>query len=252
MNDRAARLPDRSEMFLLPRQRSLLQGALAPWKRRNTTLLSINCGGGSLLPLFWECGFDVTACEGRPELRRQAGHMAPCGVEVVAAQDDYLPFGPDSFDWVVLQLGAHDETAAALAVEEAVRVAVRGLAITFWNAASLPAVLRALCPARQTWPGLSLPWWQVLRLGRPYGSWHLYGTLHLPGGRGEGLFSRLGRWCSWMGAWCVLRIDLHSSCRVTPLGLPVRGGKAQLEPSSVLERHAPLQACGNASARETS
>lgn len=239
MNDSVDRSRYGNEAFLLPRQRSLLRGALAPWRRRHAALLDINCGAGKLLSLLWECGFDVTACEGRPEQRHEAMACAPCGVEVVAAHDDYLPFGPDSFDWAVLHLGDHDGAAAAQAVEEAARVAVRGLAVTFWNVASLPGLLHTLFPARHPWPYRGLPWWQVVCLGRPYGSWRLFGTLHLPGGRGESLLSRQDRLCSWLGAWCVLRIDLGLSGRVTPLGLRAGGGKKRLETSSVLEQRAP-------------
>ena len=148
----------------LPERTALLLSMLAPWPRRGRELLVIGCGAGHVLPPLWQSGFDLSACETSPALREQARRRAPQGVEIEAASPDWLPFADNSFDWVLLRADELPPTALPAALSEACRVAACGLALTFWNSASLPWLTWRLHGRRHAWPGHCLPFWTAWRL----------------------------------------------------------------------------------------
>ena len=131
----------------LPERTALLLSMLAPWPRRGRELLVIGCGAGHVLPPLWQSGFDLSACEASPALREQARRRAPQGVEIEAASPDWLPFADNSFDWVLLRADELPPAALPAALSEACRVAACGLALTFWNSASLPCGTAVFLPA---------------------------------------------------------------------------------------------------------
>lgn len=218
----------------------LMQQSLAAWPRRGTRLLEINCGEGLFLPLLWECGFDVTGTERTPHLRARAAINAAARAEVEAAADDHLPFEDNAFDWVVLHVVAADADALAASVGEALRVAARGLAVTFWNTASLPGFCRRLSGRKAVWPAPGHSWWRVWRLIRAFRT-----------GRLTSLSTLAGPMCTWnrqcvvapcnswlrglpLGAWSVIRLDMAPLRPVTPL--PLRLGRGRLRrPEPALE-----------------
>ena len=241
MDDQKA---DTAGQFSLQMQKLLLQHCLAAWPRRGRTLLEINCGRGDFLPLLWECGFDMTATESDPTLRAQAARMAD-RAEVVAAADDHLPFDDDEFDWAVLHLVSPGAQSARTAMAEALRVASAGVAITFWNTASLPFMLHCLTGRKKPWPGPAFCWWQMWRALRSLAPGSMSGASVLAGPQGTwnplcGL-SRCNRVLPWlpMGAWGVIRIDLNKSRPVTPL--PLRLGRRRMR------RPEPVMECGHKS-----
>ncbi len=225
--------------FAQDMQKRLLLHALAAWPRRGTSLVEIDCGRGNFLPLFWQCGFDLTATEHEAEARATAQARAPKGVEVVAAATDHLPFADRHFDWAVLHLEKPGPDIMPT-LQEAHRVAARGLAVTFWNRASLPALLRCLSLRTMPWPARPMSWWYVWqRLQRleafarsihatltgPLGSWNR----QCPLAACNGWLARLP-----LGAWCIIRLDL------APLpgrrGLPLRLRQEALrKPEPVME-----------------
>ncbi len=148
----------------LPERTALLLSMLAPWPRRGRELLVIGCGAGHVLPPLWQSGFDLSACETSPALREQARRRAPQGVEIEAASPDWLPFADNSFDWVLLRADELPPAALPAALGEACRVAACGLALTFWNSASLPWLTWRLHGRRHAWPGHCLSFWTVWRL----------------------------------------------------------------------------------------
>ena len=225
--------------FAQDMQKRLLQHSLAAWPRRGTSLVEIACGRGDFLPLFWQCGFDLTATEHEAEARAAAQARAPAGVEVLAAAVDHLPFADKQFDWAVLHLeGPRPDIMAAL--HEAHRVAARGLAVTFWNQTSLPALLRGLSLRTMPWPAPPLPWWRVWRRLRQFDAFaqSLHATLCGP----------LGSWnrhcplaaCNnWLqglplGAWCAIRLDLAPLRGQRGLSLRLRQ-EALHKPEPVME-----------------
>lgn len=215
-----------------------LQANIASWRRRNTRLLVINCGTGLCLRLLWECGFDVTGTSACPAERLQAARVASHGTEILAASDDDLPVEADAYDWVILLLAEHDAAQARQAIQEAARVASRGLVICFWNRGFLLRPLPFLWRKRLQLPCRGQFLWQVMRAARgiPGRKW-LSGCLPLPFMWGLfGLLGGAGRVCSaLLGAWVMLRIDLDPAAGGTPLGLRVgASGKVPRE-AAVME-----------------
>lgn len=229
--------------FALNLQKTLLQHSLAAWPRRGMTLLDINCGAGLFLPMLWESGFDVTGCEHSPALRARAVQNAPTGIEIQAAAEDHLPFADKSYDWSVLHLdvpGRQTTLKVESAIQEALRVTARGLSITFWNSASLPALLQKLILRSIPWPAPALPWWRIWRLMGSSGHYRstVLSTLIGPPGswNRQCPISRCNSCLRTLplGAWCVLRFDM------SPLrgsrGLPLRLKRETLRsPAPVME-----------------
>jgi len=235
---------DTAGQFTLQMQKLLLQHCLGAWPRRGRTLLEVNCGQGDFLPLLWECGFDMTATELNSDMRASAGRMAD-RAEVLAAADDHLPFDDEEFDWVVLHLVSPGADNARRAIAESLRVASAGVALTFWNAASLPFLLHCLRGRKTDWPGPAFCWWQVWRMLRGLSAGSISGASVLAGPQSTwnaacGL-SRCNRVLPWlpMGAWGVIRIDLGKSRPVTPL--PLRLGRRRMR------RPEPAMECGHKS-----
>lgn len=239
-----------SGRFALNLQTNLLQNSLAAWPRRGKTLLEINCGDGLFLPWLWECGFDVTGTEFVPGLRAQAQENAGRRACVAAAADDHLPFDDDAFDWVILHVEAGTSAGLAASAREALRVAAGGLAVTFWNSASLPYILYRMGRGKKRWPGPTHNWWHVWRLLK-----------RLKVGRLTSQSTLAGPICTWhrqcavascnmylqrlpLGAWSIIRLDLAPRKPVTPL--PLRLGRRRL-------RHAePALEFGHKNAHDTS
>ena len=230
--------------FAADMQRRLVLRSLAAWPRRGRALLDVNCGDGAFLPLLGDCGFDLTATEADHEARRHAAR-APLCVEILAAQASHLPWGADAFDYVVLHLDHVGADAVEDMVAEAFRVAAAGLAVTFWNAASLPLLGRG----RRFRP-FAVSWWRVWRAMKRLRGGSLSGASVLAGPcrtwRAESRFSRCNGVLPWppLGAWALLRLDLAPGRPVTPLPLPL---SLRAHPMSGPE---PVLECGrNADAR---
>ena len=235
---------DTTGQFALNMQKLLLQHCLAAWPRRGRTLLEVNCGRGDFLPLLWEYGFDMTATEHDPDLRAEAGRLSD-RAEVLTATDDHLPFDDGEFDWVLLHITSQNAQGARKAIAESLRVASSGLALTFWNAASLPFMLHWLKLSKTAWPGPAFCWWQVWRALRSLSAGKISGASVLAGPQGTWkascALSGGNRVLPWlpMGAWGIIRIDLAKSRPVTPL--PLRLGRRHMR------RPEPIMECGHKS-----
>ena len=218
-------------------QEDLLRQCLAPWPRRGKTLLEVNCGAGNFLPMLWECGFDVTGTESSLELRKEARSLAGRMAEVEAAEDAHLPFADDYFDWVVLHL-ADTRQEAGISIQEAFRVALRGLAVTFWNSFSLPFLLQRLPGRGRDFPHPFYKWWHVWRQLKKLHAGTVTCRSAFP------LFTGYGRRAAGvapacpcplpLGAWVVLRMDMGRPQPVTPLQLRISRGSLH-GPEPVME-----------------
>ncbi len=202
-------------------QVSLLQATLAPWLHKGAAVLDINCGDGRFLPVLLQHGCNVDACEADPALRETA-HAAGNGrVDVIAASGDLLPWADNYFDYAIAHLVAADADRLPALVAEMARVAERGIAVTFWNSASLGALggFAGLAPT-------SLPWWRVRSAlkGLGDGVYCARSTLCLPAGTWKaGALASANSLCACLpvGAWMVARLDLKPRRTGTPLTLRI-------------------------------
>ncbi len=123
-------------MFALAQQKKLLQHVMSRWPRRGCSLLDVGCGVGLMSGFLWQGGFDMSCLDKSPAMlefaRARLGHRA--SYHVGAAE--LLPFDDRAFDYVAL-LGVLEHLDDPLpALEEALRVAARGVVLGFANAFS--------------------------------------------------------------------------------------------------------------------
>jgi hypothetical protein len=202
----------------------LLQNSLAAWPRRGKRLLEINCGEGYFLPVLWECGFDVTATEHDPRLLERALKRPGVRAELMVSSGDHLPFDDDAFDWVILHVVANGGADLENSLNEAVRVAAGGLAVTFWNSASWP-YLRHKLSGGKFWPQPRcncLGVWHRLKKYDPGGLTSLSalsGSIRSWNKRKPGFFGQIVKHVLPFGAWCIIRMDIAPSRTMTFLPL---------------------------------
>ena len=220
--------------FVRGRQIALFSSALAPWLRKGAAVLDINCGDGRFLPTLLQHDCNVEGTEPSADLREQALAQATGRIDIAAASDDCLPYADNYFDYAVLHLASADGGHLAACVAEMARVAERGIAVTFWNSASLGGLGDFAGQAP-----VALPWWQVRgalrRLGR--GVYAAAGTLCMPPAtwRDTSSFAGINTLCACLpvGAWMVARLDLKPRQTGTPLILRVpflRSGESAMNP----------------------
>ena len=223
--------------FVLKSQMRLVQESLAPWPRRGSTLLEINCAAGRLQELLWEHGFDVTGCDPSPVLRglfkASLGQRFAC----LAAHADLLPWDDGEFDWALIHLDARENVERlGTCLREARRVVRRGFAVCFWNAFAPGA--RVLAASRLRIPLASpLAVYRALRalgegriamrsmLAGPVCSWKL--CARASGRARTGLAARTALALNQplplcFGALAVMRLDLGPLVPLTPRPLLVR------------------------------
>lgn len=225
--------------YVLERQLKLLQHALAPWPRRSASLLLVNCGDGAFLPMLWHAGFDPVATEPDVSLRAQAFELHLPDSDIRAATQDDLPFIDDAFDWVIVNLRARDSEGIAKAVQEALRVACRGIIFTFWNRTSLAAHSLFARPGSQTADLLryATPWWKVWKQVRLSHAGRLTSLSTLCGpaftwNRSSRL-SIINEWITILalGAWGIVRLDISPFGLYTGLGLRIQTGMQTPQPA---------------------
>ena len=231
---------DPAGRFALHMRKKLLQIGVADWQRRGRTLLEINCGAGIFLPTLWECGFDISATELCPALRQRATEKIASRAEIFAASDDHLPFENNAFDWVVLHLVMPTSDAVANALQEALRVAAAGLAVTFWNSVSLPYIAYRIGGRKKSWPTGTCNWWNVWYTLKKLSAGRMSGMSTLAAPRSTWSASCPLAFCNhgfhWLpfGSWAIIRLHLAPSRPLTPLGL--RLGREPMEsPEPVME-----------------
>jgi SAM-dependent methyltransferase len=130
--------------FALARQKQLLQHVMSRWPRRGRSILDAACGTGLFSEFLWENGFEVSCLAQSQSMLERAqarlGHKASYQVGCTG----HLPFEDHAFDYVAL-LGAPEEPDDPLAaLEEALRVAAKGVVLGFFNTCSLARLAQAL------------------------------------------------------------------------------------------------------------
>jgi len=226
--------------FVLAQQKQLLQHVMSHWPRRGCSILDVGCGTGLFSEFLWESGFDVSCLAQNQSMLETAqarlAHKASYQVGVAG----HLPFDDHTFDYVALLGGLEEPDEPRVALEEALRVAARGVVLGFFNACSL-ARLAQIMPCGSSnripqtrWLGLA-SLWRLLR--------------RLPDIRRRIRFGAvlLGPPCSWrkgeicgffnklrvplpVGAYAALSITLGPALPLT--ALPLRLRKSRLEEAS--------------------
>jgi SAM-dependent methyltransferase len=223
--------------FALAQQKRILQHLMSRWPRRGCSMLDVGCGTGLFSEFLWESGFDVTClAHDQPMLEGAQARLGPKASYQVGVAG-HLPFDDLAFDYVALLGAPEDLDDPRAALEEALRVAARGVILGFFNACSLARLAQAFsCGDRMPqvrWFG-PMDFWRLLRrlpdirrvrfgavlLGPPF-SWHsgkicgFCNTLRLP---------------LPVGAYVALSIVLGPVLPLT--GLPLRLRKGGLEEAS--------------------
>lgn len=123
--------------FALDQEARLLQAVLAGWPRRGHKLIEIGCGTGLFLEMLYQMGLDVTGVDSSPEMIMAARKRFNNRASLHLGHGEHMGYSDNEFDyaflWSVLEFT--DEPEAML--EEAARVAEKGLLIGFLNKNSL-------------------------------------------------------------------------------------------------------------------
>lgn len=207
-------------------QKKLMQKALAPWPRRDSSLLEVNCGEGDLLKTYWQSGFEISATESEPQKRLKALQKNIPGLDMRAAGDEDLPFEDGSFDWVVLNVRHCRRDQLQAAIGEALRVGKRGIMIAFWNTFSLAALIGRLTGKQNALPPFAVSWREILEIARliPECRLNICSTLWMPQviRHPRCFFAKNSLWITGLpfGAWCIVRLDFVLRRPLT--GLPLR------------------------------
>lgn len=233
-----AKTPDRQ--YVSAMQQQLLQKALAPWPRRNKPLLVVNCGDGIFLPMLWQSGFDLAATEYEEKARNLAMAKKISGLQIFPAQEDDLPFEEDYFDWAIIHL--RNAEKINLIIKEALRVAKRGIMITFWNRSSLSlfwesffwhskkkdSLINGTVPFSNVWKSLKkqgagrLVFFSALLT--PMFAWNW----QCPLAAINACFNKMP-----FGAWCIIRLDIANIHPITPL--PIKFGSSMQNTAAAME-----------------
>ncbi len=123
--------------FALEREKRLLHNLISPWPRRGQRLLEVGCGTGLFLEMFWENGFDVTGLDLSPAMLAASRQRMGSRVDLHLGNADHLPFEDESYDFVAILTVLEFVEDPLKALEEAARVARKGLLVTFLNRNSL-------------------------------------------------------------------------------------------------------------------
>lgn len=161
--------------YALVHEKSLLQRALSPWSRRGHSLLDIQCGTGIFLEFFWEGGFDVTGVDSQHQLVALAHERLNGKAEIQTSVPDYLPFPDNEFDYVALIHVLEHADKAPLILREALRVAAKGVVISFinpWSLAYCGNVLTQCLP----WTKQRAPWTAHTRIS-PWGYYRMLNSV---------------------------------------------------------------------------
>ena len=244
--------------FALARQKRVLQHLMSRWPRRGCSMLDVGCGTGLFSEFLWESGFDVTCLAHDPAMLESAQARLGSKVSYQVGVAGHLPFDDHTFDYVALLGEPDDMDAPYTALEEALRVAARGVILGFFNACSLARLAR-IFPG-----GAGMP--QVRWFG-PADIWRL--LRRLPDIRrvrlgavllGPPFSWRDGKICGFcnmlclplpVGAYVALSIARGPVLPLTALPLRLRkGGPAEASPHALRGSAAPSPAGHGTSYRE--
>lgn len=137
--------------FALRIEKRLIESLVSSWQRRGHTLLDAGCGPGIMLEMFWEAGFDVTGLDMSPAMLAATRRRIGARADLHVGSAEHLPFEDNSYDYVALLTVLEFVDSPEKALEEAFRVATRGVLISMLNKWSLYYLTHgASCSKRQS------------------------------------------------------------------------------------------------------
>ena len=211
--------------YALQQEERLLQGVIASWPLRRQRLLDIGCGTGVFLEFFWSCGFDVTAVDSSPAMLSHAHERMHDKVDLHVARGEHLPFDDREFDYATVMTVLEFADDPERVLQEASRVARKGLLITFLNRYSLYSFCtrsssryrRLMQATWYTWPQMRSMITRNVSVGSmearsilmgPTCTWKKIPILHQ--------FNTLSL-SPWFGAITAVRVDFSHSRTGTPI-----------------------------------
>jgi len=233
--------------FVFVQQKQVLQHVMSRWPRRGCSILDVGCGTGLFSEFLWESGFDVSCLAQNQTLLESAQARLGSRAAYQIGNAGHLPFDDHTFDYVALLGALEDASDPCAALEEALRVAARGVILGFFNACSLARLVQAIpCGSRipQTrWLGLAALWRLLRRL--PDIRRVRFGAVLLgpPSSWREGKVCNL---CNKLrlplpvGAYAALSVTLGPALPLTALPLRLRKGRLkEASPHALREGAAP-------------
>ncbi|QGY39159.1 methyltransferase domain-containing protein [Pseudodesulfovibrio cashew] len=210
--------------FALEREMQLLQSVLAGWPRRGHKLLEIGCGTGLFLETLYQMGFDVSGIDSSPAMimaaRKRLGNRA----DLHQGDGELLPFSDNEFDYAFLWSVLEFTSDPKAMLEEARRVAEKGLLIGFLNKNSLYYTLNVKGSGGSLDSGHWFTWCQMQDLIKEAtGFRHTLARSVLPGPmrtwKNTGLSRRLNSTLCppSVGAFSAARVDFVNMKPLTPL-----------------------------------
>ena len=229
--------------FALAQQKQLLQHVMSRWPRRGCSILNVGCGTGLFSEFLWASGFDVSCLAQTQRMLENAQTLLGSKAAYQVGVAGHLPFDDHTFDYVALLGALEDTDEPCAALEEALRVAARGVIMGFFNACSLARLTQALSCGGSIlhvrWLGLSTLWRLLRRL--PDIRRVRFGAVLL----GPPFSWREGKICSFcnrlrfplpVGAYAALSISLGPGLPRATLPLRLRqGGLEEASPHALRE-----------------
>lgn len=224
--------PDRYEkwfdspagQFALEAEARLLQAMLAGWPRRGHRLLEIGCGTGLFLEILYAMGFDVTGLDASPDMVEAARKRLGKRAEIQVGDGELTPFSDNEFDYVFIWSALEFTKDPEAMLEEAARVAEKGLLIGFLNKNSLYYAMNVRTSSGHMSRGRWLTWCSIQDLiRRATGFRPTMARSVLPGPMQTWRDTGLRKWVNsriyppFVGAFTAVRVDFVNLKPLTPL-----------------------------------
>ncbi len=153
--------------FAVSQELRVLDRLVAGWPRRHQKLLEVGCGPGIFLERFWHLGFDITGLDLSPAMIDAARSRLGKHADLHIGNAERLPFCDNEFDFVMLITLLEFVEDPKAVLQEALRVARKGVLVAYLNRFSLYR-LSVICRKKSSAYGTlgSIRWLDSLAMRR--------------------------------------------------------------------------------------